>query len=266
LEEAESQGRASLRLPLQPYRFLDSRGGLAALALADDLVRPQVGRVIGLGASRPVEAETLDEILEYFDAIGADYILIPVPPTARPSSLPRLLNARGFRPAFREAIIYFETSTQGAVDSFTRIREATPEDSAALLDLLIACGLTDDRAAYIVGSLGAAGWHYYVALDGSQPVAFANFFVSSRSAWLTPGLTLPDHRLRGYQRALAGYCIAEARRLGCAWVTTNAHVARQDGPGLSLRSFTRMGFQLLYVRTTYLWQRTGAPPLSPFVS
>jgi GNAT superfamily N-acetyltransferase len=207
-----------------------------------------------------VETRTLEQVVAYYESIGADAVLLAIPPTARPSSLPRTLETLGFKAGFREAKLYRQTEHQPPADTFALIRLATRDDVPELTALLVASGIAPDLSRFIMSAVGRDGWRHYIAHENGAAVAVAAMFIHLRTAWFIPGLTDRDHRRRGYQRALTSHRIAEARRQGCTRVTTNIAINESEPPGLSFGSHTRLGFQLLYLRTTYFWQRPGTPP------
>ncbi|HEU0073460.1 MAG TPA: GNAT family N-acetyltransferase [Dehalococcoidia bacterium] len=257
-EAIEARAWSSLAAVTAVEPLFDKRGVLAATALFSDSTYPLANRVLGVGLERPVQAELLDRILDLYDTRNAESIFVPMAPTARPSTLPRLLKERGFEPAMKEAKLYRSTLNPPEVDSRERVVEAKDEDHEVVLNLYRSGGMQSDWAEVMAGNLGTPFWHHYMALDGDRPVALASMYASQGIALCYPGWTLPGHRHRGYQRALASHRIAAAAELGCGWVTANLDVT--DNPiGFSIRSYTRLGFELLYVRTTHIRHRPNVP-------
>jgi GNAT superfamily N-acetyltransferase len=258
IEGIEARAWASLSVVTRAEVLFDSRGLMAATALFSESTYPLTNRVVGLGLSRPVQANVLDRILELYDAAGANSIFIPTPPTARPSTLPRLLKERGFEPAMKEAKLFRATQNPPAMDPRDRVIPACEQDHELVLNLYRSGGMNADWADVMAANLGAPGWHHYMALDGDRPVALASMFESQGFALCYPGWTQPAYRHRGYQRALAAYRIAAARELGVGWVSANLDVT--DNPiGFTIRSYSRLGFELLYVRTTHIRHRPNVP-------
>jgi GNAT superfamily N-acetyltransferase len=257
-ERVEARAWASLSAIRAAEPLFDERGLVTATALVADSCFPLANRVVGLGLSRPVQASLLDHILEIYDATGADCIFVPTAPTVRPASLPRLLQERGFEPAMREAKLYRSTFDAPEIDPAIRIVKAKEEDHEIVLTLYRRGGMAPDLTEVMAANLGNPGWHHYMALDDGRPVALASMFASQGFALCYPGMTLPGHRHRGYQRGLTSHRIAAAAELGCDWVTTNVDVT--DSPiGFTIRSYTRLGFDLLYVRTTHIRHRPDVP-------
>jgi GNAT superfamily N-acetyltransferase len=258
IEAVEARGWTSLSGVTRTEPLFDDRGTLVATALFSEPRYPLLNRVVGLGLDRAVREETLDRILEMYDAARAETICIPTPPTARPSRLPRLLMERGFEPGLKEAKLYRTTLDPPDSDRHDRIVEATTGDSEVVRQMYGDAGMDADWADIMTAKLGADHWHHYIALDEGKPVALASMFASQELAWCPPGWTPPAYRRRGHQRALATHRIAAAAKLGCKWVNTNVDVT--DSPlGFTVRSYTRLGFELLYVRTTYIRHRPDVP-------
>lgn len=254
IEGVEARAWSSLAAVVKSEPLFDERGLQAATALFSDSTYPLANRVVGLGLARPVQPSVLDRILEMYDAAGADSIFIPMAPTARPSTLPRLLQERGFEPSMKEGKLYRSTQDPPRMDSRDRVIAAKEEDHEGVLNLYRSGGMDADWANIMAANLGTPGWHHFVALDGDRPVALASLFASQGFGLCFPGWTLPAYRHRGYQRALAAHRIAAARELGIGWVSANLDVT--DSPiGFTIRSYTRLGFELLYVRTTFIRQR-----------
>jgi GNAT superfamily N-acetyltransferase len=124
---------------------------------------------------------------------------------------------------------------------------------------------TEPLAANVVGR---PGWSCYVAYDGDTPAGAGALFVhegpgSERVArlgpatlpakvgWLGLGATLPEFRGRGAQSAILAARIEEARRIGCATVTTETGELENDRPSSSYRNIVRAGFREEGVRENY---------------
>jgi len=159
----------------------------------------------------------------------------------------------------KEAKLYRSTKDPPAKDPRDRVVKAVEADHEVVASLYRSGGMHTDWADVMAANLGAPGWHHYMALDGDRPVALASMFESQGYALCYPGWTLPSYRHRGYQRALAAHRVAAAGEIGCEWVSTNVDVT--EGPiGFTTRSYTRLGFELLYVRTTHIKQLSTQLP------
>jgi GNAT superfamily N-acetyltransferase len=140
------------------------------------------------------------------------------------------------------------------MDPRDRIVMATEADYEVVLSLYRGGGMQPEWAEVMAGNVGAPSWYHFMTLDGDKPVALASMYISQGFALCFPGMTLPAYRNRGYQRALASHRIAAAGELGCEWVSVNVDVT--DSPlGFTTRTYTRLGFELLYVRNTHVWHQ-----------
>ena len=110
------------------------------------------------------------------------------------------------------------------------IRSARPEDVPAVLSLIRALARYEKLEHEVVGTEADLREHLFgphpraeVALveDGAQIAAFALFFHNYSTFLCRPGLyledlfVLPDHRRKGYGRALLGHLASLAVARGC---------------------------------------------------
>jgi hypothetical protein len=86
-------------------------------------------------------------------------------------------------------------------------------------------------------------------------------FVKGRGAWLGFGGTTLAERNRGAQSALIAWRLADARKLGCKWVTVETELATQAGTGASLRNLERAGVAVAYFRRRFLKEWHPFAPL-----
>jgi GNAT superfamily N-acetyltransferase len=99
--------------------------------------------------------------------------------------------------------------------------------------------------------VGRPGWSCYVAYDGATPAGAGALYLHERIGWLGFGATLPQFRGRGAQSAILAARIEEARRLGCAAVTTETGELEEGRPSSSYRNIVRAGFREVGVRENY---------------
>jgi GNAT superfamily N-acetyltransferase len=258
IEAVEARAWASLPVVKSTEQLKDDHGAVVATALFADKPYSMANRVVGLGLERPVQLELLDRIVEMYDGCQAGSIFIPTAPTARPSTLPRLLRERGFEPTMKEAKLYRKTENPPPMDQHDYVVVAKEEDYETVLSLYRGGGMDASWSEVMAEKLGTPGWYHYLALDGNRPVALAAMYASEGFALNYHGWTPPPFRHRGYQRALAAYRIAQARDLGCQWTSVNLDVT-ENPIGFTIKSYTRAGFELLYVRTTHIRHEPSVP-------
>ena len=99
--------------------------------------------------------------------------------------------------------------------------------------------------------VGRPGWSCYVAYDGETAAGAGALFVHDGVGWLGLGATLPDFRGRGAQSAILATRIEDARKQGCATVTTETGQRVDDRPSNSYRNILRAGFRERGVRPNY---------------
>ncbi len=212
-------------------------------------------RVYGLGMERPAQSEMIDAIIDAFRSHGAPEFRLHICPTSRPPTLPRMLEDRGFRLESREAVLFRLTPEVSGADPFFQIRSATPDDADSVGAILRAARSANlDWTNIVARTPGYPGWHVYMAFEGQEPYALFPMYVDDEGAWLGPVSTLPGFRGRGTESALLAHGLIEARNLGCLWATTHFDVGLRPRP----RNFARNGFELLYLRSRYVW-RTKQP-------
>jgi GNAT superfamily N-acetyltransferase len=112
-------------------------------------------------------------------------------------------------------------------------------------------GMPDWSQPLAANVVGRAGWSCYVAYDADAPAGAGALYVHERIGWLGLGATLPQFRGRGAQSAILAARIEEARRLGCATVTTETGELEEGRPSSSYRNIVRAGFREAGVRENY---------------
>jgi len=112
-------------------------------------------------------------------------------------------------------------------------------------------GMPDWSKPLAANVVGRVGWSCYVAYDADTPAGAGALYLHQRIGWLGFGATLPQFRGRGAQSAILAARIEEARRLGCATVTTETGEIEEGRPSSSYRNIVRAGFREAGVRENY---------------
>jgi GNAT superfamily N-acetyltransferase len=112
-------------------------------------------------------------------------------------------------------------------------------------------GIPDWAQPLASNVVGRPDWSCYVAYDGDAPAGAGALYVHEKTGWLGLGATLPQFRGRGAQSAILAARIEEARRIGCAAVTTETGELENDRPSNSYRNIVRAGFREEGVRENY---------------
>ncbi len=96
------------------------------------------------------------------------------------------------------------------------------------------------------------GWQLWLAFVDGQAAGAALSFTRGRRCWFGWDATLPAYRGRGVKGALDDVRIAAAQAAGCSLISTDTDIGTAAAPDLSLRSLRRRGFEIAYLRATYL--------------
>jgi GNAT superfamily N-acetyltransferase len=260
VEHVEAEAWAELQLAISPE--LRSRfgievwrpdGGVALVARHLDVLA--INRVLGLGFDSPLTPTQLDDIVASYRAAGVARLLFQWSPEAQPAEAAQWLTARGFRPLPR--MVKLRRHTGNGVPAAVPTTLSVVEIGAGWADVYettvaAELGVPADISAGIRSTLGRPAWHYYLALDGERPVAGAALFVRDDFAWCGLAATLPGDRRRGAQSALLVRRLRDAAALGCTWVTCDTLEETAERPNPSLRNMRRLGFEIDYLRPSYL--------------
>jgi hypothetical protein len=216
-----------------------------------------LNRAIGLGLEEPATEEGLDEVCAWFDERHAD-LYLPMAPAARPDSLPDLLRARGFEPAY--AWMKFVRGVEPPPEERWQVAvtDIGPEAAETFGGIVREGFRLPAWAAAMAAALPARpGWRCYLAHDGELAVGAAATYVSDGVGYLGFGSVLPAARGRGAQRALFAARIRAAAALGVETLVTETGEQVPGRPDYSYRNILRMGFEPAYLRPN--WMRRGRP-------
>lgn len=232
---------------------LYASAGLPVLTIADATccaspAVPQstlLNRVVGLGLAGPVADGTLEEIDEFFRAVGATYA-VSVAPAADPS-LTTSLSARGFAPGYAWMKFRRDLSPPSPVETRLRISETEDGDTFGRI-VARAYGFPDTGPSMFSSLGGRPGWALFLAWDGDEPVGGAALFAHEGVGWLGGAGTLAERRGLGAQNALLAARIARGGALGLSTLTTETGERLPDRPSNSYRNILRAGFEEAYLR------------------
>jgi hypothetical protein len=256
--EAEAWAQLHAAIP-QPHRVAIGSKALhygQALSLvspgADEAV---LNRTFGLGFDRPLDAACLKSINAAYQTAGCKRWMVEWSPEGSPGDGAELIMAAGASERRPLVKLYCDLSLSSTLTgrsdhSIEEIGESHREFFRSTIG--DALGASDQMMPLIGGTLGTAGWHHYLAFSGERAVAGALMFVKGRGAWLGFGGTTLAERNRGAQSALIARRLADARKLGCKWVTVETELASQSGTGASLRNLERAGVAVAYLRRRFL--------------
>lgn len=210
-------------------------------------------RTIGLGVRVPASRDTVDALVARYRAAGITRFGIQLCPSARPADVAEWLTANGLRVSDYWTKVYMPHGAARPVETDLRITriDVTLADRFAQ----VACeafGMPATLGPFLSAAIGRAGWHHYIAWDGSEAAAVGALFVHGDVGWLGIGATLPAYRRRGAQGALMTRRIADGTALGCRWFATETGKDRPGKPNPSFHNMLRNGFTVAYQRPNYM--------------
>jgi GNAT superfamily N-acetyltransferase len=236
------------------------RRGSAVSLMAPGADDASVNRTIGLGFDDELDDATLRAVCEVYASVGVPRWMAQWSPEARPRDERDLFVRHGGQPKTPTAKMW--GAVDGAAMPLTRSKlrvEEVGRGHAEFFETVVASAL-GMRA--VVASLTSSAmehpeWHHYVVFDGNAPIAGAAMYVRDRGAYFGLAATAPQARGRGAQTLLLARRMADAKKLGCDWVTAATAPDTQSSPNPSYRNMLRAGMHLLYHQPKYVF---GRPP------
>jgi hypothetical protein len=203
----------------------------------------------------------LSEIVAWYAAGGIKRWLLDWSPEARPRTAETWFARHGGR-AMTPLLKLWRSLAHGvpSVDhgAFTVV-EIGAADASVFEDIVAEpLGVLRAMAPVVRSTVGHEHWHFYLALEGTRPVAGAAMFVRGKGAWLGLSATLSSDRNRGAQTALLARRLGDAAALGCAWVSADTQPDTEARPNPSYRNMRRAGMDILYSRPKYLFEAHSA--------
>lgn len=215
-----------------------------------------VTQTFGLGMFEPLTAEHLDQIEQFFFALGAD-VFHEVCPLADQSTF-ALLSERGYKPIEFSNVLYRPISTDLTLDAprndHVQVRLTGPDEVDLWAQTAFEGWSEFTEVADFLRDLGhvvarSKSLSFLAELDG-QPIAAGSLSINSDVALLAGASTIPSARRQGAQLALLEARLRYAASQGC----TVAMMVTQPGSG-SQRNSERHGFRIAYTRTKWQLQR-----------
>lgn len=217
-----------------------------------------INRAFALGWERPLDGELLAAVNDFFRDAGVPRWIVELSPHAPVVGGRETLITQGGVQRLPTVKLRGELSdaNPGNSRSVPAVREIGPED-AGVFCKIVAPGFAIPEIAEpdLVSTLGHPDWHYYMAFDGERPIAGAAMFVQGDGAWFGVAGTLADARRRGGQTALLARRLADAKRLGCTWVTAETGPDTIEQPNPSYHNMLRAGLRVAYMREKYVFEQ-----------
>lgn len=215
-------------------------------------------RAIGLGIHQPATEGMIDELTQLYGRRQLPFG-VTVSPAAQPSQLSEWLLERGFKRADNWAKMIRGPEPLPHIETDLRVEPVTKANAAQFGEVA-------------QKGFGMPGWfvpimakiallpnvYCYVAYDGDVPVAVGSMHVSNGVGSLFNGTTLPEYRRRGGQSAIMARRIQDGIGMGCHWFSTETGEETPEAPNSSYHNMLRTGFQLAYLRPTYVCEPNTA--------
>jgi hypothetical protein len=216
----------------------------------DDPPNPLFNRVIGLGVLGPATGEALDEAIDAWVGTGRTFVIHASVDNAS-APLSPLLQARGLQRSRNWAKFVRGPEPSPVAPSDIRVEEVDLEYAATFAQLAAGMAGLPDIVPLIGATVGRAGWHSYVALDGDTPVYVGQLFVADGLGWLFNGehgeVERPDA-----QHAIVSRRVADALSLGCRRLVAESGEQTADAPNAGYQALLHAGFQIAYLRRNWL--------------
>ena len=219
---------------------------------ASDSLR--LNRVVGLGSRRRPSAARLGEIVAAYREAGVGRFSVMLAPGAHAAAARRLLRAHDFAPHDRHAKLVRETASPPPAETTLRVRQIGRAQAGAFARILgETIGMPESRQLWIAATVGAPGFHHFLAFAGRTPAATGLLYVDGRWGTLAFGTTRAAYRGRGAQTALIAERVRRAAALGCTHVMAVTDQPRRGRPSVSFRNSVRCGFRPAYAREVWVW-------------
>jgi len=245
---------------------MDHPGGLLRLT-ATNYDHPMFNRVMGVTGGGEGELEAvLSQSAAHYRAAGVRRWMLQLLPHMKPSGFREVAAPHGVVPLRGWAKHLGSAALDPAPAPGVRIiRLGSPAAAEVGREAELAQGWAELLAevfgfpapfvSWLQALHGRKGWHLYLALDGDQPVATGGLFLAQSPAGmvgqLTFGGTHPAYRRQGYQSAMIGRRVEDARAAGARWIVSETDEDLPDRPNPSTRNLVRLGFPVVYVRENW---------------
>ena len=232
-------------------------GGGVALAVKHD-PSGYWSKAVGLGITERVTADLVAELSAFYAAHGGSRATVQIAPEALPtdwdqvaaahdislgSSWVKLLRPAGAKPPVGHTALRVGLAPSAGLAEWAHVLLEGLGMPHELDELFSA---TDDDA-----------FRHVAAWDGTRMVAAATLFLDGNAGHLFGAATLPGYRGTGAQSALIALRLQEAEAAGVDWVVAETWEETPESPNSSFHNLVRAGFEPLYVRQNWVWQRSA---------
>ncbi|WP_344836279.1 GNAT family N-acetyltransferase [Kribbella ginsengisoli] len=218
-------------------------------------------RAQGFGFDRPVTAELIGEVVEFYRAAGTPIAHFNLAPDVLPADWDEIRAAYGLEAGGTVVKLVRDASPVAEAGTSLRIGPVDRADSddvrAWVETQMISFGLPD-RDGLLRRMLAALcqvpAFQPYAGWDGGKLVATAGLYVHGEVGECVSAATLPEYRGRGAQSALIALRVEDALAAGCKWLSTETGKPAEGERNPSLDNMRRAGFKDLYDRPSWTWK------------
>ncbi|WP_205314853.1 GNAT family N-acetyltransferase [Nonomuraea lactucae] len=254
----ESGARAEVRaaLGIECARL----GGGVVLSMRDDPTG-YWSKALGFGFAEPVTAELIKEICEFYRSRAVPMAVLQLAPWVLPTDWEQICAEHGLAAGppwvklVRDLPGWTRIPEPGLRVERVDEREARRWASVLMRGFGMPQGPLVEMAA---AAVGRPGFHAYAIRFDGKVTASAGMYVDGDVAQLFGAATLPSHRRRGAQSALLRARIRDAWALGCRLMFAETAGEQAGAHNSSLHNMLKAGFERLYVRQNWTWQRSPA--------
>lgn len=218
-------------------------------------------RAGGFGTDRPVTADDLTPVCDFYRARGVTQGSIMIAPPLLPPDWATTTAKLGLTQGSR--FVKLGRDIEGAPDHADlppmapgwRVGAVGPQHAHEWATVMqTTFGFTaPDMIEMAASFVGKANWQQYAVWAGERIVAVGSVFVDGECAHMFAGATHPDARGRGAQSALLAVRLHGAAAAGCRWIVAETAAESPGDHNPSLHNMLRAGFEPLYERTHWQW-------------
>ncbi|MDX6450644.1 MAG: hypothetical protein QOH16_693 [Gaiellaceae bacterium] len=260
-ETHEANARAQIltrcaALPGNPLDVCVHRLGNLPVPVVGQVDHWALNYVVGLGVDGSTSEEDIAEILAIYRRAARRSVAITVSPFSKEARIRAELHARGLGRGpqiakLTRALGDFDLSCLPEAD--VDVEEVNDPDLVASV-AQEGWQIPVQLKPWLGATVGAPGWTYFVGRWRGAAVAMGGLHIDGDLAWLSTAATLPAYRRNGAHMAMIHRRIATAVDAGCQLVHVEAlcKESAEETPSTSLRNLCRAGFEIAYIRDTYL--------------
>ncbi len=216
-----------------------------------------MNRVIGLGHNSKIKAETIDEVIHFFESAQNKKFFLQLTPEIVNDETKSILINKGFYhrnnwvKLYREAkIIDQETNPELTIETLS-------PDRASLFGQLIFMSFdwADSRIPeWLSGTVGKSGYKHYVVTYQNKAIAAGALFLEHETAAMAFAGTLEEFRGLGAQKLLLKTRINDAVTSGVKTVISETAEPLEGKLVQSYENMRAMGFRIAYKRQNWCYE------------